>query len=251
MLPAVCVGCGDEGAALCRSCSPVLDARLARPPGIPIGLPSTIPRPLLQLEWCAPYSGIVRRAVQDLKYRGERRLAEPLGAAIARRWAAAGAGGDVLVPVPADRSRVRERGYDQAALLARVAARHLSMPTAELVVRTRRTVAQFDLDRSARATNVHAAFALHPGIAGVAGVAGVAGSVGSVGSVGAAQRPGIAGSVGAAKLAGTAGVPGIAGTWFVLVDDVVTTGATLAGCARVLLEAGALGVSAVAVARER
>ena len=36
-----------------------------------------------------------------------------------------------------------------------------------------------------------------------------------------------------------------------LVDDVVTTGATLAACARPLLDAGALGVSAVTVARER
>ena len=36
-----------------------------------------------------------------------------------------------------------------------------------------------------------------------------------------------------------------------LVDDVVTTGATLAACAAALLDAGALAVSAVAVARER
>lgn len=184
---------------------------------MPIGLPSPVPRPLLQLEWCAPYSGIVRRAVHDLKYRGERRLAEPLGGAIARRWAVAGAGGDVLVPVPADRGRVRERGYDQADLLARAAGERLGLPVAELVVRVRTTVAQFDLDRAARSTNVRGAFAL----------AGVARDP--------AARPG----------------PWFERTWFVLVDDVVTTGATLAGCARVLLDAGAMGVSAVAVARER
>ena len=212
------MGCGSEGHALCRRCAAVLDVRLSRPPGVPIGLPSPIPRPLLQLEWCAPYSGIVRRAVHDLKYRGERRLAEPLGTAMARRWAVAGAGGDVLVPVPADRARVRERGYDQAALLARAAGRRLDLPVVELVVRVRTTVAQFDLDRSARSTNVHGAFAL----------------------AAAAERP----------PAWPADVR-FEGTWFVLVDDVVTTGATLAGCARVLLEAGALGVSALTVARER
>lgn len=44
---------------------------------------------------------------------------------------------------------------------------------------------------------------------------------------------------------------GLQGRWVVLVDDVVTTGATLAGCARVLDEAGVLAVSALAVARER
>jgi ComF family protein len=43
----------------------------------------------------------------------------------------------------------------------------------------------------------------------------------------------------------------IAGQWVVLVDDVATTGATLASCARSLLDAGALAVSAVTVAREQ
>ena len=43
----------------------------------------------------------------------------------------------------------------------------------------------------------------------------------------------------------------VAGRWVVLVDDVVTTGATLGGAAAALLEAGALAVSAITVARER
>jgi predicted amidophosphoribosyltransferase len=54
---------------------------------VPLGLPSTVPLPLLQLEWCAPFAGVVRRALHALKYAGERRLAAPLGAAIAARWA--------------------------------------------------------------------------------------------------------------------------------------------------------------------
>ena len=211
-LPARCVGCGREGPPLCDRCEPALDARLELPAGIPIGLPADIPEPLLQLEWCAPFAGSVRRALHELKYGGERRLAEPLGRAIARRWRRAGAGGDVLVPVPVHAERARKRGYDQAALIAAVAARELRLPMAPILERGRATIAQFDLDRQHRATNVAGAFRLRPGATGPAP---------------------------------------LAGRWVVLVDDVVTTGATLAACAEPLLRAGAIGVSAVTVARER
>src|SRR3954465_3337427 len=80
-LPASCSGCGREGAALCPLCLPALDARLALPGGTPIGLPADIPAPLLQVDWCAAFAGPVRSALHDLKYAGERRLAQPLGAA--------------------------------------------------------------------------------------------------------------------------------------------------------------------------
>jgi ComF family protein len=209
-LPASCAGCRREGAALCRECEPALDVRLEAVPGMPIGLPADLPAPLLQLEWCAPFTGVRRRALHALKYDGERRLARSLGAAIARRWARAGRGGELLVPVPASPDRVRERGYDQAALLAAEAGRLLRLPTIEALERTRATAAQFDLDRAARATNLGGAFQTVEG-----------------------RRP------------------QIADRWVVLVDDVVTTGATLAACAVALLDAGAMGVSAIAVARER
>jgi ComF family protein len=207
-LPARCAGCGREGSALCRDCLPALDVRLDAEAGVPIGLPADVPAPLLQLEWCAPFTGVTRRALHALKYEGERRLAPPMGAAVARRWARAGVGADGLVPVPASPDRVRDRGYDQAALIAGEAARRLGMPVLGALARTRATTAQFDLDRAARASNLGGAFRA------------------------------------------VDGAP-VAGRWLVLVDDVVTTGATLAACASALLAAGAIGVSAVAVARER
>jgi ComF family protein len=214
-LPALCAGCEREGPPLCTDCAPALEARLEAPAGAPIGLPGDVPPPLLQVEWCTAFTGVTRRALHRLKYAGDRRVAGPLGHAVARRWARAGAAGDVLVPVPASRDRVRERGYDQAALIARVAGADLGLPVRELLERSRITAAQFDLDRAARAGNVRGAFRLRQGAAFPA-------------------------------LPYPYGAP-----WVVLVDDVLTTGATLAACASVLLEAGAIAVSAVTVARER
>src|SRR5690349_14140234 len=105
--PPRCPGCASEGAAICDACRPALDARLELPAGTSIGLPSDVPPPLLQLEWCASFGGLVRRALHELKYAGETRLAEPLGEAIGRRWRRAGVGGDLMVPVPVHAERRR------------------------------------------------------------------------------------------------------------------------------------------------
>ena len=129
---------------------------------------------------------------------------------MAKRWQRAGVGGEVLVPVPVHAARLRQRGFDQAELLARALGRLLGLPVERAVRRATRTTAQHRLGRSARAGNVRSAFAVDAHGAGA-----------------------------------------IAGRWVIVVDDVVTTGATLAGCARVLREAGAPAVSALCVAHER
>src|SRR5664280_244114 len=162
--PAACAGCDVEGAPLCAACLPALEARRGAPPGVPLGLPSSVPLPLLQLEWCAPYAGIVRSALHALKYAGERRLAAPLGTAIAERWAEAGAGGDLLVPVPIHAERRRHRGYDQAVLLADAAAPGLGIPAVVALARDRATRPQFELGRERRAENVADAFRVHDAV---------------------------------------------------------------------------------------
>ena len=209
-LPAVCPGCGAEGPPLCDRCRPALDVRRDLPPGTPLGLADGPPDPLLQLEWCAPFSGTVRRALHALKYSGERRLAQPIGTAVADRWRRAGAGGDIVVPVPVHARRRAERGYDQAELIAASAAATLGREWRPALERSRATAPQYRLDRRHRAANVGDAFGVRP-----------------------------------------ASVEAIRGRWILLVDDVVTTGATLCASADALLRAGAFAVSAITVARER
>jgi len=130
---------------------------------------------------------------------------------MASRWQAAGAGGDLLVPVPVHVKRAQQRGYDQAVLLAAAISECLSMPWLGALVRARHTRPQFDLGRGARRANVTGAFA-------------------------------IAGAAQAAR---------VKGKWIVLVDDVSTTGSTLSACAAALFDAGAIAVSALTAARER
>ncbi|HSW42608.1 MAG TPA: ComF family protein [Patescibacteria group bacterium] len=207
--PAVCLGCRREGTALCGPCGRVLVARAGEPAGTLVGMPSDVPLPIVQLEWCAPYGGLVRDALHALKYRGEQRLATPLGAAAAARWRDSAIGGDLLVHVPIHPARRAARGYDQAELLAGAAAALLGLPAAAALRRDRATTPQYELGRDRRADNVAAAFAVDP-----------------------RHRA------------------ALAGRWLVLVDDVVTTGATLAACAGALLDAGAAAVSALTVARE-
>ena len=210
LLPARCPGCGTEGAALCAECRRLMERRLDEPPGVPIGLPIRQPAGILQLEWCCSFNGPARAAIHALKYDGERRLVEPLGRLMAERWRRAGVGGQLLVPVPVHAARRRERGFDQAELLAREIGRQLRLPTACALQRAAKTAAMHKLGRGARQANVRSAFAVVPRHAA-----------------------------------------SVKDRWIVLIDDVVTTGATLSGCARALYEAGASAVSALTLARER
>ncbi len=213
-LPAQCVGCGREGPPLCAACVPALDRRLEAPAGVPIGLPGDLPAPLLQLDWCAPFSGTVRAALHAIKYGGRAAAGRaPRG----RDRPALGTGRRRRGPRHA-RARPFRQGPRRAATTRpssspeppRITSR---LPYAPLLARERATIAQFDLDRSDRAANVAGAFAVRP--------------------------------------PHSADARDVVGRWVLLVDDVVTTGATLAACADALERAGALGTSAITVARER
>ena len=158
LLPPHCAGCGREGAVLCADCAKPLRRRLGEPAGVPIGLPALMPSGLVQLEWCAMFSGSVREAIHALKYGGERRLTGPLAAAMAERWLRAGVGSDLVTWVPVHETRRRERGFDQAQELARSLTGSLRLPVAACLERHQRTAAQHALDRQQRAASTAGVF---------------------------------------------------------------------------------------------
>lgn len=153
----------------------------------------------------ALYAGPLREAIQRFKFGRRVALARPLAALVVEQCAAAVPAGAVIVPVPLGRERERERGFNQAALLAERVAHALQAPwRPRWLARSRATAPQTALSANERRDNVRGAF-----------------------------------------VASTAA----AGADVVVVDDVLTTGATAAECARALRAAGARSVGVLVVAR--
>lgn len=194
-----CVGCGlplDSGAsreAVCLGCR-------ARP------------WPFSRAWAAMAYGGSLTEAILRFKHGGERHLARPLATLMSPLvGAAVQAGIDCLCPVPLHRIRLRQRGFNQALELLRVARQNLprSSETALLfneLQRVRDTPALGHESPSARRRILAGAFTV--------------------------ARP-----------------SRVAGRRILVLDDVMTTGATLAECARVLLRAGAADVQVAALAR--
>jgi ComF family protein len=111
----------------------------------------------------AHYGEIVREALHAFKFGGRRALAAPLGDLLAEmgRLNLPVRDPDLLVPVPLHPRRERERGFNQALLLARHLGRAWQVPVrGDVLVRTAPTSPQTELRAEARRANVRGAFAL-------------------------------------------------------------------------------------------
>ncbi len=103
--------------------------------------------------------GGVRDIVFDLKYRGIRALAPDMGELLARHLESSRLAADLIVPVPLHRRRERERGYNQAALLAYELGRRTGLPVVPALGRTEDTppqVAMVGLEK--RRANIEGVF---------------------------------------------------------------------------------------------
>ncbi len=192
IFPPRCAGCGKVGDYFCRDCR-----HLVRKPNL---ADRTYPL-------CVVSAGIfeepLRSAVHALKYRKQRPLAEILADLMIANgldWEP-----DLIIPVPLHPSRLRERGFNQAELLAQ----HIGAATnvtvnSQALSRVRETRSQVGLSWRERQDNVKDAFEAKPEL--------------------------------------------VIGKRVLLIDDVITTGATLGACANALLKAGAAEVRAMTLA---
>jgi len=199
--PPRCGGCDNRGTLLCPECR-----RTIRGPG-----ESALAVPEIDLlVYAGAFEGPLRKAIHKFKYQSDtplaKRLAGLLTGRITRHLATTWREGEppTLVPVPLHAAKRRERGYNQAELLARHIAKETGLRMDLGLVRVKETRSQVGLSGREREANVDGAFEWRH-----------------------EKAP----------------------RTVILVDDVCTTGATLAECAAVLKLKGARSVCAVTVAK--
>jgi len=168
LYPPHCVACGRLGAWLCAECVetiPVLESpkgrRRSRPEGQtgPHSARQGDPSLLAGTRSVAAHTPPLLQAIHALKYEGLRALAAPLADILTQHWQRTPLPVDVIVPVPLHRNRRRQRGYNQAALLARAFSRRICLPLDERsLIRERNTRSQVGLSWQQRRANVWGAF---------------------------------------------------------------------------------------------
>jgi ComF family protein len=222
LAPPLCWGCDGparRGEPLCHGCRASLHRLAAEPvwlSGIRVWAP-------------VAYSGPARDLVRALKFRGALGVADAMAAQIVANAPSelldGGApglapaellAGVALVPVPLHPRRLRSRGYNQAEAIAEAVARRAGMEVVDCLARTGPALTQVGRDRVERR----------------------AGPAGEIRLREAPVRP-------RPRQDSAPSVP----RQVLLVDDVVTTGATLAACRSSLVASGAVEVAAVAFAR--
>jgi ComF family protein len=186
--PHECLGCGFQGRLLCSGCS--------------LGLP-VVPEARLhsggRVIARTTYDGLAKDLVWRLKAGAARSAADEIASLLLLQ------SGDVVVPIPTAPSRERQRGYDQAVLIAKAYAHRQGIPFHRHLARQSQT-RQVGASRAQRLQQLAGAFRV-------------------------VQQP------------------ALRGQRVILVDDVLTTGATLETAAQLLLAAGAKTVDAVVFAQ--
>jgi ComF family protein len=148
------------------------------------------------------YEGVLAEAINQLKFHDLRRLSKPMGTLLVDLELPVI---DGILPVPLSIKGLRERGFNQSLLMARVLSKSSQVPLfMDILWKKKETLPQIGLSRKERSTNLKKAFAVKGDIRGLR---------------------------------------------LLLIDDVMTTGATVTECSNVLMKAGAQEVTVLTLAR--
>lgn len=162
LLCAACVADLPQTVSNCRQCGVAIDAESLC--GACQSSPPLFSRTFFAFTYVPP----VNNLIQQFKYSNRLDLGRDLGITMARQLESKLAEfPDSLVPVPLHRSKLRQRGYNQALELARWLSRHYGIPVdASSIARHRKTPTQTGLPYKQRRNNIANAFSVKPNVSG-------------------------------------------------------------------------------------
>lgn len=218
LYPSQCPACGNPSdtfrtSPICSSCWSKIE-RFAGPSCALCGLPfaseyaavcgqcTTKRPPFSKVIFYGIYEGVLAEAINQLKFHGLRRLSKPLGTLLLNCDLPVI---DGMLPVPLTLKGLRERGFNQSLLMAKVLSKKLQVPLfMDILCKKKETLPQIGLSKKERSTNLKNAFEVKGDIKGLR---------------------------------------------LLLIDDVMTTGATVTECSKALMNAGAQEVIVLTLAR--
>lgn len=160
----MCAACAKELPILPQTCNKCAQFLPNSPQNTPIcGQCLTKPPAYHRVYACFPYTPPIPRMISGLKFTNQlqynRVLSHFLLAKIRHDWYPASPLPDIILPMPLHKQRLRERGYNQAVVLAKPLAKSLHIPLDLFgVVRTKATKPQSSLPATLRRKNIAQAF---------------------------------------------------------------------------------------------